>query len=46
MRFFGGSPYVPENPDTEDSLRDNIESLLLPETSLVRSHIENVKLPS
>ena len=41
---FGGSPYVLENLDTGLTLRENIERLLLPETGLVRSHIENVKL--
>ncbi len=41
---FGGSPYVLENFDTSRSLRENIKRLLLPETGLVRSHIENVML--
>ena len=41
---FGGSPYVLENLDTGLTLRENIERLLLPETGLVRSHIENVML--
>lgn len=41
---FGGSPYVLENLDTSLTLRENIEHLLLPETGLVRSHIENVML--
>ncbi len=41
---FGGSPYVLENLDTSLTLRENIERLLLPETGLVRSHIENVML--
>ena len=41
---FGGSPYVPENLNTGLTLRENVERLLLPETGLVRSHIENVML--
>ena len=41
---FGGSPYVLENLDTSLTIRENIERLLLPETGLVRSHIENVIL--
>ena len=41
---FGGSPYVLENLDTDLSLKDNISRLLLPETGLIRSHIENVML--
>ena len=41
---FGGSPYVLENLDTALTIRENIERLLLPETGLVRSHIENVML--
>ena len=41
---FGGSPYVLENLDTSLTVRQNIEHLLLPETGLVRSHIENVML--
>ena len=41
---FGGSPYVLENLDPGLSIRENIERLLLPETGLVRSHIENVML--
>ena len=41
---FGGSPYVLENLDTSLTIRENIERLLLPETGLVRSHIENVML--
>ena len=41
---FGGSPYVLENLDTGKTLRENIEHLLLPETGLIRSHIENVML--
>lgn len=40
----GGSPYVLENLDTSLTVRQNIEHLLLPETGLVRSHIENVML--
>lgn len=41
---FGGSPYVLENLDASLTIRENIERLLLPETGLVRSHIENVML--
>ena len=41
---FGGSPYVLENLDTRMTLKENIERFLLPETSLIRSHIENVVL--
>ena len=42
--IFGGSPYVLENLDIHASLRDNIQRLILPETGLVRSHIENIML--
>ena len=41
---FGGCPYVLENLDVEKSLEENICSLILPETGLIRSHIENVML--
>ena len=41
---FGGSPYVLENLDTSLTIRDNIEHLLLPETGIIRSHIENIML--
>ena len=41
---FGGSPYVLENLDKKATLKENIQHLLLPETGLVRSHIENVML--
>ena len=41
---FGGCPYVLENLDVEKSLEENIRSLLLPETGIIRSHIENVML--
>lgn len=41
---FGGSPYVLENIDSTLSLRDNIIRFLLPENSIIRSHIENVML--
>ena len=41
---FGGCPYVLENLDTEKTVRENIIHLLLPETGLIRSHIENVML--
>lgn len=41
---FGGCPYVLENLDVDASLEDNIKRLLLPETGLIRSHIENIML--
>lgn len=41
---FGGCPYVLENLDPDRTLRDNIIDMLLPETGLIRSHIENVML--
>lgn len=41
---FGGSPYVLENLDKKKKLKENIISLLLPDTGLIRSHIENVIL--
>ena len=41
---FGGSPYVLENLETDKEVKDNIIRLLLPETGLIRSHIENVML--
>ena len=41
---FGGCPYVLENLDTEKPLKENIIRLLLPETGLIRSHVENVML--
>ena len=41
---FGGCPYVLENLDVEKSLKDNIVRLLLPETGIIRSHIENIML--
>ena len=41
---FGGCPYVLENLETDKPVKDNIIRLLLPETGLIRSHIENVML--
>lgn len=41
---FGGSPYVLEQLDNDATLRDNIKKLLMPETSILRSYIENVML--
>lgn len=41
---FGGCPYVLENLETDKSIKDNIIRLLLPETAIMRSHIENVML--
>ncbi len=40
----GGSPYALGLFDAGQSLRDNIKRLLLPETGLLRSYIENVIL--
>ncbi len=42
--IFGGSPYVLENLDPQMTIQENIQRLLLPETGLIRSHIENVML--
>ena len=41
---FGGCPYVLENLDTNQLLKTNIIRMLLPETGLIRSHIENIML--
>lgn len=41
---FGGCPYVLENLEVDKSIKDNIIRLLLPETAIIRSHIENVML--
>ncbi len=41
---FGGSPYVLENLEPDKTLKENIIALLLPETGLIRSHIENIML--
>ena len=41
---FGGCPYVLENLDKKATLKENIIRLLLPETGIIRSHIENVML--
>ncbi|NLT10167.1 MAG: AAA family ATPase [Ruminococcus sp.] len=41
---FGGCPYVLENLDTNSTVSDNIINLMLPETGLIRSHIENIML--
>ena len=41
---FGGSPYVLGLIDESTSLEDNIKKLLLPETGLVRVHIENTMI--
>lgn len=41
---FGGCPYVLENIDIDKSVRENIIQFLLPETGLIRSHIENIML--
>lgn len=42
--IFGGSPYVLSTIDSEISLKENIIKLLLPETSVLRTYIENVIL--
>lgn len=41
---FGGSPYVLSQVDTSKSLGENIKKLILPETGVIRSYIENVVL--
>ncbi len=41
---FGGCPYVLENLNPDLTLEENIVSMLLPETGLIRSHIENIML--
>ena len=41
---FGGCPYVLENLETDKTIKDNIIRLLLPETAIIRSHIENIML--
>ncbi len=41
---FGGCPYVLENLYAGKSIKDNIIRLILPETGIIRSHIENVML--
>ncbi len=41
---FGGSPYVLSLVDEAVSLEENIKKLLLPETGIVRVHIENTML--
>jgi len=41
---FGGSPFVLEQLDTKKTLKENIIRLLLPETGIVRIHIENTLL--
>ena len=42
--IFDGCPYVLENINTDLTLEKNIKNLLLPETGLIRSHIENIML--
>ena len=42
--IFGGCPYILENLDTDSSIKENIINILLPETSIIRSHIENIML--
>ena len=41
---FGGSPYVLEHLESERPLRENLLRLLLPETGLVRTHVEYIML--
>ena len=41
---FGGCPFVLEQLDASASLPENVIRLLLPETSVVRSHVENIML--
>ncbi len=41
---FGGSPYVLENLNINKPIKENITTLLLPETGLIRSYIENIML--
>lgn len=41
---FGGCPYVLENLEIDKPLKDNIIRPLLPETGIIRSHVENVML--
>ena len=41
---FGGCPYVLENLEEDKSIKDNVIRLLLPETAIIRSHVENVML--
>lgn len=41
---FGGCPYVLENLNSDLTLQENIVNMLLPETGLIRSHIENIML--
>ena len=41
---FGGSPYVLENLNINKPIKENITTLLLPETGLIRSYIENIIL--
>lgn len=41
---FGGCPFVLENLDTKVTVKENVIRLLLPETSIVRTHIENIML--
>lgn len=41
---FGGSPYVLTNLDTKKSLEENVMNLLIKQSSLFRTYIENVML--
>lgn len=42
--IFGGSPFVLENLEENRSLKENIVNLLLPETGILRSYMENIIL--
>lgn len=42
--IFGGSPFVLENLEENKSLKENIVRLLLPETGVLRSYMENIIL--
>ncbi|MBQ8063992.1 MAG: ATP-binding protein [Clostridia bacterium] len=42
--IFGGSPFVLENLEESRSLKENVVNLLLPETGLLRSYMENIIL--
>ncbi len=41
---FGGCPFVLKSLDYKKDLRENIQNHLLPETGVIRSHIENIML--
>ena len=41
---FGGSPFVLENLEVDESIESNVEKLLLEPNSILRTHIESVML--